>query len=61
MKRCKCAENLLEVYAGRDIIVIMFVICERLKANTVRHYVFCDVYDKEKLGNVKSGSRNTIH
>jgi len=26
----------------------MFVICERLKENTVRHYPFCDLYDKQK-------------
>ena len=53
MERCKCAESLLEVRAGRNIIIIiisaivMFVICKRLKENTERHYQFCDVYDEK--------------
>jgi hypothetical protein len=61
LKHIKCAASLLEVHASIDIIIIiMFVICKRLKDNTARHYLFCDVYDKT-LGNVESGNRNTTY
>jgi hypothetical protein len=59
MKRGKCAASLLEVHAGGDIIVIMFVTCERLKDFSVLHYLFRDVYDKT-LGN-ESKNRNTTY